>query len=363
MNSMIQSAMIALLLVLFSPEAFSSCYTKHKCGHYDQWGAKACKIWQCVPSCSGGNHEDLRKGKCYKNKNCFQKHHCGGHGQKACLITQCTHACKHGLKQFGLGLGDSKCGSNCFDTHKCGKKGQKPCTINKCIPSCDKHLYEDVAKGKCLKPKKGHSVWTSTLASIGEAIRKPGKGCKATLDKLPHMKPGKTLESIDAFSGACVAESSIGFLCGTFKYAGDIFTAMATEGENLKHFSEAVEHAYNSSHCHKLAPTDRSMCGLLYGLSGETTRSYTCVKKLYEKLSKEKGSKKAQFDSKSCQMIGEFAMSVLLDKLAINALGGADQTKRRLIKIAQLFRTALAIQTLAGDQLEKEVNSIPECRN
>lgn len=365
---LLRTLIFTLFLYLIPGLASASCYTKHKCGHWDDWHAKPCKVWECVPSCSHGNHEDIIKGKCIKNdhRSCFQKNHCGGAGQKACFITQCVHACKSGLKQFGSGFGDSVCGNNCFDVKHCGKNNQKPCVVTSCLPSCDKGLYEDVAKNKCLRPN-GKPIWAATFFSLGKAVKKVGKSCRQMLDIFPKPNSAKALSQAQ-LPGYCVNEAEVGFLCGVFSATGSIFSAIGQEGKNLSEFRNAIEHEMKSSSCHNLDPISKGYCGTMRGLSHESVKSFNCVKNIAREFLKESKNNKghgktdyAQITKSVCQEIGDFAFSALVDQMALNQLSQKGTKLRKLLYIAQKFRTALSLQALAQDELKERFNRIPDC--
>jgi len=396
--SIAASAIAVLCLLAGASQAVAkSCYKKNSCGGGDH--KKACTVIQCIPSCKSG-YEEATYGNCSKKKSCYDKNNCGGDGEKACLITQCIPSCEKGLKEFGSGLGDSKCGEDCYDTLNCGDSGEKACLVTKCVPSCKKglkefgsglgdsvcgtdcydsrncgakgekpclitdcvpscssnKLFEDFGKNKCLELPPGQTPFTASLNSVADEIKKAGGKCEAFLSGF-DIPPSPVLTKEAAFSGNCSKYAGSGFACGIMPYTATFISAISGATNIAKDFARDVEKEYDSKDCKKCKdPVCRSGCALVNGLATGAERSYVCVEKIVARMKAEGG--KGDLTKPVCTFVGEFGFSYVADTLAIGAaIPPEEKMKRRL---ANLVTKLEAVLSLAENQ-KRKYNDIPEC--
>lgn len=223
----------------------------------------------------------------------------------------------------------------------------------------------DIKKGT---QKAGHEIEKGAKAAATEMSKLSGQllsvtgHCQTAIDKFGH-KVGGAMPSIGVpglpqlSTSKCEVAQTAGFMCGIFPYANAIVKAIAEGAHDMKALGHHVNEAYDSHACSHLSKIDpnRGVCALFVGLAKETEESVECIVDVAKEISHGKRGNVHFNETAVCHAIGNFEFGFVADKIAV--AGAADENKK-LIKFAQLLRTALAIKSMAAD----DVGNIASCR-
>jgi len=210
--------------------------------------------------------------------------------------------------------------------------------------------------------EKGAKAAAAEMGKLsGQLFRITGH-CQTAIDKFGHsissaMPPTRVAGLPQLSSNKCEAAQMSGFMCGIFPYANNIVKAIAEGAHDMKALGHHVDQAYNSHACSHFSKVDpnRGVCALFVGLARETEESVECIVDVAKKMASGKRGNAHFNETEVCHAIGNFEFGFVADKIAV---AGAAEENQKLIKFAQLLRTALSVK---GDAA-KEVQNIASCR-
>jgi len=211
--------------------------------------------------------------------------------------------------------------------------------------------------------EKGAEAALSEMKKLSGQLTRITGTCETATDKFGHAissaMPSITVAGLPQLSNkSCEVNQTSGFMCGIFPYANNIVKALGEGAHDMKSLANHVGDAYNGGPCARYSKVDpnRGVCALFVGLAEETKEGVECIIDVAKNIAREKGGGDHHFnETQICHAVGEFEFGFVADKLAVASAADENQ---KLIKFAQLLRTALALKGEAA----KSVENIPSCR-
>lgn len=221
---------------------------------------------------------------------------------------------------------------------------------------------EKGAKASAAEIEKGAKAAAAEMGKLSGQLTQITGHCQSALDKFGHQVshaiPPLAVAAIPELrTSKCEIAETSGFMCGIFPYANGIVKAVAEGAHDMKSLGHHIHGAYEGhlcSHFSKLDP-NRSVCALFVGLAKETEESVECIVDVAKEISKGGRSNRRFDETEICHFAGNVMFGFVADKLA---LAGVAEEKRKLVKFAQLLRSALVAKGTAA----KSFDHIASCR-
>lgn len=221
---------------------------------------------------------------------------------------------------------------------------------------------EKGAKASAAEIEKGAKAAAAEMGKLSGQLTALTGHCQTAIDKFGHSidsaMPSIRVAGLPQLSSnKCEAAQMSGFMCGIFPYANNIVKAIAEGAHDMKSLGHHVHQAYNSHACSHFSKVDpnRNVCALFVGLARETEESVQCIVDVAKSIADGKGGGHSFDETQVCHAIGNFEFGFVADKIAVANVAEENQ---KLIKVAQLLRSALAVKRTAAN----EVKNIASCR-
>ena len=221
---------------------------------------------------------------------------------------------------------------------------------------------EKSAKATAADIEKGAKAAAAEMGKLSGQLTALTGHCQSAIDKFGHSinsaMPTLRVPGLPQLSShKCEAAQMFGFMCGIFPYANNIVKAIAEGAHDMKSLGHHVHQAYHSHACSHFLKIDpnRNVCALFVGLAKETEESVQCIVDVASSIAKGKSGSRSFDETQVCHAIGNFEFGFVADKIAVANVAEENQ---KLIKMAQILRTVLAVKHTAAN----EVKNIASCR-